>query len=42
MSVPYCGDENHPYPITDYNYDCEVNDLDLQIFASEWLEYTGL
>ena len=41
ITEPHCGDENHPYPVGDLNYDCHVNLFDLAIFASHWLECTA-
>jgi hypothetical protein len=35
-----CGDECHPYPVVDFNKDCEVNFSDFALFASHWLECT--
>lgn len=33
-----CGDDEHPYPVGDVNKDCYVNDLDVSIFESRWLD----
>jgi uncharacterized delta-60 repeat protein len=35
-----CGDECHPYPVVDYDKDCEVTFADFAFFASHWLECT--
>jgi hypothetical protein len=35
--APGCGDELHPYPQGDLSQDCQVNMLDLEIFAQNWL-----
>lgn len=35
---PMCGDEEHPYPISDLNLDCIVNMLDLAMMCEHWLE----
>lgn len=39
-----CGDDGHPYPIGDMNLDCTVDDKDLVIILSDWLDkkYSGL
>jgi len=36
-----CGDPWHPYPVGDFNHDCEVNFLDFATFSSHWLECTA-
>lgn len=35
-----CGDPWHPYPIGDFNHDCQVDFLDFAIFSAHWLECT--
>jgi hypothetical protein len=35
-----CGDECHPYPIGDFDKDCEVTFSDFALFAFHWLECT--
>jgi hypothetical protein len=35
-----CGDENHPYPVSDLTLDCHVNFKDLAILMEHWLEDT--
>lgn len=32
-----CGDTEHPWPEGDFNRDCSIDLLDLQIFVEEWL-----
>ena len=39
--LPYCGDIEHPYPVTDVNRDCRVDLADFAMFAAEWLECTA-
>lgn len=36
--TPYCGDEDHPYPIGDFTKDCFVGVEDLLVLATYWLE----
>lgn len=36
-----CGDDNHPYPQMDFNYDCRVNMADFAMFSGHWLECTS-
>jgi len=38
LTIMVCGDEAHPYPVGDLNFDCVVNLEDLVIFALHWLE----
>ncbi len=40
-SVVRCGDQWHPYPVGDLNYDCHVDLLDFATFATHWLECTA-
>jgi len=35
-----CGDPWHPYPVGDFNHDCQVDFLDFAIFSAHWLECT--
>lgn len=35
-----CGDENHPYPEMDFNFDCIVNMSDFALFTQRWMECT--
>ena len=35
---PACGDVNHPFPVGDLDYDCDVNTPDLRILAAHWLD----
>ncbi len=36
--APQCGDENHPYPEYDLNFDCWVDIDELRVVALNWLE----
>lgn len=38
---PQCGDEDHPYPLSDLNKDCRVNLFDLAMMAANWLKCTA-
>ena len=35
---PFCGDDEHSYPVGDLNQDCHVDLADLALFAAKWLE----
>ncbi len=35
-----CGDQLHPYPPVDYNFDCEVDFKDMAYFLNYWLVCT--
>jgi hypothetical protein len=37
-SVPYCGDEDHPYPDGDLNKDCHVDLFDFALLSDRWLD----
>jgi len=34
----FCGDDQHPYPVADFDQNCIVNWSDFSIFAAHWLE----
>ncbi len=40
IAFPVCGDENHEYPLGDFNQDCRVDVDDLNFFIQHWLEDT--
>lgn len=35
-----CGDADHPYPVGDLDFDCEVNFSDFAVMVANWLECT--
>ena len=41
-SIPTCGDNNNPWPNGDFNRDCSVNILDLEILSQQWLNECNL
>jgi DNA-binding beta-propeller fold protein YncE len=39
--LPYCGDLDHPYLLSDLNKDCKVDFMDFTIMAAQWLHCTA-
>jgi hypothetical protein len=42
VSIPTCGDANHPWPEGDLNRDCSINILDIEILVHQWLNECNL